>query len=143
MFIRCSKYWGSKCESLLCSKCEVFFFEKKIGSKYLSVAIINLLTPNIRVFHCYHQTGYFCQTFRYTKRENLHPFMKPDTPQKSTIYTKNNGLEDVSPFKHGYVGYSSYVRFKGCTSIQIIPFSAMLACATGLSFLREHPTSKH
>ena len=37
-YIGCSKYWGSKCEGLLCSKC-VFFFDFFFGSKYLSVAI--------------------------------------------------------------------------------------------------------
>ena len=28
-----------------------------------------------------------------------------DTPPKSNIDTKNDGLENASPFKHGYFGY--------------------------------------
>jgi len=28
----------------------------------------------------------------------------PVTPQKTKIDTKNDALEDVSPFKHGYFG---------------------------------------
>ena len=27
------------------------------------------------------------------------------TPQKTNIDTKNNGVEDVSPFRYGYFGY--------------------------------------
>ncbi len=30
---------------------------------------------------------------------------KKTTPPKSNIDTKNDGLENVSPFKHGYFGY--------------------------------------
>ena len=39
-----------------------------------------------------------------------------DTPPISNIDTKNDGVENVSPFKHGYFGYSIYVKIKcwGC-----------------------------
>ena len=30
------------------------------------------------------------------------------TPPKTNIHIKNDGLEDVSPFKHGYFGYLCY-----------------------------------
>ena len=35
------------------------------------------------------------------------------TPLKTTIDTKHDGLENVSPFKHGVI-LGSYVRFQGC-----------------------------
>ena len=42
------------------------------------------------------------------------------TPQKSNIDTKHDGLESVSPFKHGYLGYPRV--FGGVFPIKIVPF---------------------
>jgi len=39
------------------------------------------------------------------------------TPPKTNIHTKNDGLEDVSPFKHDYFGYLCY--FSGCKLCEI------------------------
>ena len=38
------------------------------------------------------------------------------TPPKTNMDTQNDGLEKVTPFKHGVI-FGIYVRFLGCTPI--------------------------
>ena len=45
-------------------------------------------------------------------KESLDPTVAGFTPPKTNIDTKNDGLEDVSPLKHGVI-LGSYVSFQG------------------------------
>lgn len=36
------------------------------------------------------------------------------TPPKIDLDIKNDGVEHVSPLKHGYFRYYLYVKFRGC-----------------------------
>ena len=51
------------------------------------------------------------------------------TAPKSNIDTKNDGLENVSPFKHGNFGYL-YVRFRGGIRSNL---SKDCLCRTGMT----------
>ena len=46
------------------------------------------------------------------------------TPPKTNIHTKNDGLEDVSPFKHGYIFWVSMLLFGGVSFVKSIVSSA-------------------
>ena len=49
-------------------------------------------------------------------KESLDPTVVGFTPPKTNIDTKNDGLADVSPFKHGVI-LGSYVSFQGSKPI--------------------------
>ena len=100
MSLLCSKYWGSKCESLLCSKCEFFFFENFFGSKYLSVAIFKSLHAFIWLVVSTHlknisQIGPFPQVGMKIKK-----YLKPPPSKSLHAFCADSHLSKNSPEKN-------------------------------------------
>ena len=83
MFIRCSKYWGSKCESLVCSKCEVFFLKNfLVLSICRPLYIFFAFFCNIDMWYMYMKLVWFlsvlwCSIFFAAKKPFW--FVKPGT----------------------------------------------------------------